>query len=66
MLDYAANGTEYWPIDKLRQYATETAQQQGQRRLRNKTISFPLSEIEPVKQTGHNAEWVVAYKLWSQ
>ena len=30
MLDYAANGTEYWPIDKLRQSATETAQQQGQ------------------------------------
>lgn len=29
MLDYAANGTEYWPIDKLRQSATETAQQQG-------------------------------------
>jgi hypothetical protein len=25
MLDYAANGTEYWPIDRLRQAATETA-----------------------------------------
>jgi hypothetical protein len=30
MLDYAANGTEYWPLDKLRQAAAETAQQQGQ------------------------------------
>ena len=29
MLDYAANGTEYWPMEKLRQSATETAQQQG-------------------------------------
>ncbi len=28
MLDYAANGTEYWPMEKLRQSATETAQQQ--------------------------------------
>jgi len=28
--------------------------------------SFPLSEIEPVKQAGHTAEWVAAYKLWSQ
>ena len=26
MLDYAANGTEYWPQDKLRQAAAETAQ----------------------------------------
>jgi hypothetical protein len=25
MLDYAANGTEYWPMEKLRQAATETA-----------------------------------------
>lgn len=31
-----------------------------------RTYSFPLSEIEPIKQTGHNAEWVAAYKLWSQ
>jgi hypothetical protein len=30
MLDYAANGTEYWPLDKLRQAAAETAQQQNQ------------------------------------
>ena len=29
MLDYAANGTEYWPMEKLRQSATETAQQQN-------------------------------------
>lgn len=29
MLDYAANGTEYWPIDKLRQSAAETAQRQN-------------------------------------
>lgn len=29
MLDYAANGTEYWPMEKLRQSAAETAQQQG-------------------------------------
>lgn len=28
--------------------------------------SFPLSEIEPKKKKGHNAEWVAAYKLWSQ
>jgi hypothetical protein len=29
MLDYAANGTEYWPIDRLRQAATETANSQN-------------------------------------
>jgi len=28
MLDYAANGVEYWDIDRLRQAATETAQKQ--------------------------------------
>lgn len=29
MLDYAANATEYWPLDKLRQSAAETALQRG-------------------------------------
>ncbi|MGC9521804.1 MAG: hypothetical protein ACP5HG_07980, partial [Anaerolineae bacterium] len=29
MLDYAANGTEYWSMDRLRQAATETAQEHG-------------------------------------
>lgn len=29
MLDYAANGTEYWSIDRLRQAAAETARAQG-------------------------------------
>lgn len=29
MLDYAANGVQYWPLDRLRQAATETAAQQG-------------------------------------
>jgi hypothetical protein len=29
MLDYAANGIMYWPIDRLRQAATETANSQG-------------------------------------
>jgi len=29
MLDYAANGTEYWPVDRLRQAATETALARG-------------------------------------
>jgi hypothetical protein len=28
MLDYAANGIEYWSLDRLRQSATETAQKQ--------------------------------------
>jgi hypothetical protein len=28
MLDYAANGTQYWPIDRLRQAAAETARSQ--------------------------------------
>jgi len=28
MLDYAANGTEYWPIDRLRQAAAETVRNQ--------------------------------------
>lgn len=28
MLDYAANGTEYWTMDRLRQAATETARHQ--------------------------------------
>lgn len=31
-----------------------------------RSYSFPLSEIEPKKKKGHNAEWVAAYKLWSQ
>jgi len=29
MLDYAANGTAYWPIDRIRQAAAETAQAAG-------------------------------------
>jgi hypothetical protein len=29
MLDYAANGTEYWSMDRLRQAAAETAQRWG-------------------------------------
>lgn len=29
MLDYAANGVEYWGIDRIRQAAAETAQQSG-------------------------------------
>jgi len=29
MLDYAANGIEYWDTDRLRQVAAETAQRQG-------------------------------------
>lgn len=29
MLDYAANATEYWPMDKLRQSAAETAERRG-------------------------------------
>jgi hypothetical protein len=29
MLDYAANGTEYWSMDRLRQAAAETAQRRG-------------------------------------
>lgn len=27
LLEYAANGTQYWPIDRLRQVATETAKE---------------------------------------
>jgi hypothetical protein len=30
MLDYAANATQYWPMEKLRQSAAETAQRNGQ------------------------------------
>jgi len=30
MLDYAANGIEYWSMDRLRQAAAETAQHRGQ------------------------------------
>ncbi|HHU83316.1 MAG TPA: hypothetical protein GXZ26_09960 [Firmicutes bacterium] len=29
MLEYAANGLEYWSMDKLRQAAPETAQKYG-------------------------------------
>jgi hypothetical protein len=29
MLDYAANGVQYWPMDRLRQAATETAIREG-------------------------------------
>jgi len=30
MLDYAANGIEYWTMERIRQAATETAQSQGE------------------------------------
>jgi hypothetical protein len=30
MIDYAANGTEYWTVDRLRQAAAETARARGQ------------------------------------
>ena len=29
MLDYAANGTQYWAADRLRQVATATAEREG-------------------------------------
>lgn len=44
MLDYAANGTEYWPMEKLRQSATETAQQQG--RDLDEAIAELLDDVE--------------------
>ncbi|MBK8905741.1 MAG: hypothetical protein IPM53_31450 [Anaerolineaceae bacterium] len=44
MLDYAANGTEYWPMEKLRQSAVETAQQQG--RDLDQAIAELLDDVE--------------------
>jgi hypothetical protein len=54
MLDYAANGVEYWGIDRIRQAAAETAQAQGQeldeqvRRLANMDDE---AEVEPYWKT---------------
>jgi hypothetical protein len=45
MLDYAANGTEYWGMDRLRQAATETAQAQG-RDLDNEVLNLIDGEGE--------------------
>ena len=41
MLDYAANATQYWPTEKLRQSASETAQKAG-----NELDSVILSFLE--------------------
>ena len=52
MLDYAANGIEYWSLDHLRQSATETAQQLG--------ISLDERVLELVgndKETDVEAYW---------
>jgi hypothetical protein len=45
MLDYASNGTEYWPMDRLRQAAAETA------RAQNKLLDEELSRF-----LGENSE----------
>lgn len=54
MLDYAANATEYWPMDKLRQSAAETAERSGAD-LDTAVLSLLDSEdsetIEPFWQT---------------
>lgn len=50
MLDYAANGTEYWPVDRLRQAAAETARQQGEdldSRVLDLIQRDDLAEVEP-------------------
>lgn len=45
MLDYAANGTQYWKMDSLRQAAAETAQKNG--RSLDAEISNLLGESAP-------------------
>lgn len=54
MLDYASNGTEYWPMDRLRQAAAETA------RTQDKSLDEELSRFlggTPEGQTDIEAYW---------
>ena len=50
MLDYAANAIEYWPVEKLRQSAAETAQKAGHE-LNDLVLSLlNLSEDEDIEE----------------
>jgi hypothetical protein len=51
MLDYAANGIEYWSMDRLRQAAAETAQKQGQ------SLDDKIAELLDGDETDVEAYW---------
>jgi hypothetical protein len=50
MLDYAANGTEYWAVDRLRQAGEATAQRLGQSLDERVAQFLGLSAGEPIEQ----------------
>ncbi len=54
MLDYAANGVEYWSIDKIRQAASETAKRQG------KSVDSEIAAL-----LGADAEQVDVESYWA-
>jgi hypothetical protein len=51
MLDYAANGIEYWPKDRLRQAAAETAQAQG------KSLDEEIAQLLGDGEVGIEGYW---------
>ena len=60
MLDYAANGIQYWPIDRLRQAATETAQKQG------KTVDDQIANLLQLEAMEDEALSAAVEEYWSQ
>jgi hypothetical protein len=51
MLDYAANGTEYWSMDRLRQAAAEAAQRRG------RSLDEEIAELLDGDETDIEAYW---------
>lgn len=57
MLDYAANGTQYWPMERLRQDAAESAKQKGL------SLDAILSDIAGINSEEEiNAYWQLVEK----
>jgi hypothetical protein len=59
MLDYAANGIQYWPIDRLRQAAAETASNQG------KSLDEQILTLVAAEESDFEAETAIE-DFWSQ
>jgi hypothetical protein len=55
MLDYAANGTEYWSLDRLRQAAAETAERRG-RSLDDEVASMLAGDEEGIESYWETVE----------
>jgi hypothetical protein len=58
MLDYAANGTMYWSIDKLRQAATETAAKQG------KSLDDLITNLLGQEESAEEESKLAIEKFW--